>query len=729
LHPVFRRAAELLTPEEIGIALSGDTEADALALATLLRLSQKEPPNLDVVVKAVEQIADGDFSVEIDELGTVSATLGAAFSKLRDHQSKVLGSLEEVMGAAYCGNLDVRADPDAVPGVWASILSSFNTVLDSMCEPLRACKSQLEAISGGTIPGKVFGFYSGEFEELIDSTNAVTANLSRVVETMRAAVLSAQAGELSERPDLAGLKGVWEELLGGMGNALEAIARPMALASSGITALAEGRATASIGGEFSGMPGALVRDVNSLSTTIDFVQRELVKLVAEARSGQISARGDASKMPGRWGTLVDNLNQLLDSLSVPILETSRRLEKIAKGTQCEGFDEPFPGELSRLSDSVNTMIQGTDEVARAMRHVAAGELDFAVHERSRDDLVMQSLGHMVHELAKMTAHAERIAEGDLTGTVIARSEKDALARAMRQMIASLNRTVRQLVSASDSVAVGATDLSERSKTLVANAQTQASQLDMAADTVTGMTKQIHRTAGSAQEAQALVVSARASASTGNDQMTEMLAAMQGIREASRNVSKVIRVIDEIAFQTNLLALNAAVEAARAGHHGKGFAVVADEVRNLAGRSAVAAKQTAEMIEGALARVNKGTEIADRTALALAEIITKVSSVSGLVSAISEAGTMQAASIDQVSLTLENARALTARNVEQAEGSAEVAHRLGREADELRAVCRSWKVSAIEQEVMSRAQAANLPEHILKELSDLAAQGKLAGLLG
>lgn len=206
---------------------------------------------------------------------------------------------------------------------------------------------------------------------------------------------------------------------------------------------------------------------------------------------------------------------------------------------------------------------------------------------------------------------------------------------------TLQRQIRAAQAEVEQAQSGQADLDRLGATLARDADEAGAHLGLLVTTMSGVSSQIEHTAENAQHAMRLARDARDKATEGDHLMRQMVVSMRESDEAARSISRIIRVIDDIAFQTNLLALNAAVEAARAGSHGKGFAVVAEEVRNLAARSGTAAKETSELIERSLSKVESATNLATETAGALSGIVEANTQFSDLVAEIAAAAEEEA----------------------------------------------------------------------------------------
>jgi len=317
--------------------------------------------------------------------------------------------------------------------------------------------------------------------------------------------------------------------------------------------------------------------------------------------------------------------------------------------------------------------------------IAVGDLTQRMNFESRDEIgsLSKSLDDMADGLKGKAELAEQIASGDLTSDVVLASDRDVLGQALQTMVISLNEVLGEVNSSSMQVAAGTSQVSDSSQALSQGATEQAASLEEISSSLTELAAQTKTNAENASQANQLAVGAREKAESGNDQMQEMIGAMSEISSSSKEIAKIIKAIDEIAFQTNLLALNAAVEAARAGKHGKGFAVVAQEVRNLAGRSAKAAQETTELIEGAVKTVESGMEIVNRTASALSEIVDGSVKVADLVGEIASASNEQANGIYQINQGLSQVDQVTQQNTATAEETASASEELSGQAMQLK----------------------------------------------
>lgn len=345
----------------------------------------------------------------------------------------------------------------------------------------------------------------------------------------------------------------------------------------------------------------------------------------------------------------------------------------------------------------------------AANKLAQGDIEVEVEATTKDEMgtLARAFAGIVENIRGQAYAAERIAEGDLTVDVTVRSENDMLGKKLRELVDKNNVALSGIASAADQVATGAKQVSDSSILLSQGATEQASAIEQLTAAIEEIASQTKQNAEYAGQANGLARDAKTNAERGNAQMAEMLTAMRDINDSSNNISKIIKVIEDIAFQTNILALNAAVEAARAGQHGKGFAVVAEEVRNLAARSANAAKETTDMIESSIQKVEGGTKIANATADALSRIVSGIDRMASLVGDIATASNEQAAGIAQVNTGVTQVAQVVQTNSATSEESAAASEELSSQAQLLREQVGSYKLRQDERRAPEQGYAAEV----------------------
>ncbi len=433
-------------------------------------------------------------------------------------------------------------------------------------------------------------------------------------------------------------------------------------------------------------------------------------------------------------------NYLATSIIMPIKRTVQFAMQLAQGETDAHIEIKSNNEVGQLADTLNKDVREAfikinkareiaikqndyrDEHAKRLvvnlERLAKGELycDMEVEMGDQDVAELCNLFNSFKESLFTTTHTikayiediaemlAKISDGDLTVKIESQYKGDfiALKDSINGIVSTFRETMTEIDSAAKQVSAGTAQVSSGSQTISQGATEQASSIEELSASITQIAAQTKQNAVNANKANELAMSAQTEATDGNDHMEEMQAAMSQINESSQNISKIIKVIDDIAFQTNILALNAAVEAARAGIHGKGFAVVAEEVRNLAARSASAAKETTELIEGSIKKVEAGTRIADQTAAALSNIVSSVGKAAELVAQIASASNEQATGITQVDRGIEQLSQVVQTNSATAQEAAAASEELSSQADLLKSMVGQFTLQEAE---VKRSEAA------------------------
>lgn len=402
----------------------------------------------------------------------------------------------------------------------------------------------------------------------------------------------------------------------------------------------------------------------TLSRVIDSIKglKNEIKLMANsALNGDLSKRGQTEQFRGSYKEIIEGINNTIDALLEPVKECTNVLQIMSTGNLQVRMQGNYKGDNAIIKNALNN---------------ALGSFGEYVSETSR----------VLYEMANKNLSVS--INGDFKG------DFSEIKNSLNHIQQSFNKIINEINTVSGRVALEAKNVSEGSTSLAQGATEQASSIHELSKSMLDMTSQTKRNADNANEAKTYSDNVKKSAEAGNERMKEMLVSMDEIKDASSNIAKIVKVINDIAFQTNILALNAAVEASRAGYHGKGFAVVAEEVRRLALKSSEAVMETTEYIENSIRKVESGIQIANETADALSEIVSISTKTANLVADISDASNNQANGISQINVGVEQVSIVIHKNAETANLSAAASEKLTEQANFLKEQISEFKLDLV-----------------------------------
>lgn len=334
------------------------------------------------------------------------------------------------------------------------------------------------------------------------------------------------------------------------------------------------------------------------------------------------------------------------------------------------------------SRMVRINVTALSKVAKAL---SAGDTNVTIKKIADNEFgdLMDEYQALVDHTREQALIAEEVAGGNLTIDVVPKSENDVLSVALKTLVEKNRTALSNIDTGAYQVMTSASQVASASESLAQGSTEQASAIQEVTASISEVAEKTKQNAVEANRAADLVNNVIRDVQEGNREMKAMVEAMEEINKSSESISKIIKVIDDIAFQTNILALNAAVEAARAGDAGKGFAVVAEEVRNLAAKSAQAAAETAELIETSIEKVNVGSGIANETFKSLEVINTAVQESESLINGIAESSNYQATAVAQINQAIGQISQVVQTNSATSEQCAAASDELSSQAARMR----------------------------------------------
>ncbi len=438
-----------------------------------------------------------------------------------------------------------------------------------------------------------------------------------------------------------------------------------------------------------------------LAEAADYLARFRAMPVLESAEG----RQLAEQFVSRFTPLLEGIGQLRDALQRGDQDSVERLERRLLREQQPALGaamNAFFTHVTALAD--REVLAHRDNLTRyALLGALVGLFSVLLLAGLRLSLVRL----VVEPVAAVVEHLQRLACADLSQRVqiTLRNEIGQLQEAMQRMQDSLGGIVGSVRQGSAAILGGTRQIAAGNVDLSARTEQQAASLEETAASIEELTATVRQTADNARQASSLAGDASDTAEQGRVVVGQVVSTMQEIAGSSQRITRIIEVIDSIAFQTNILALNASVEAARAGEQGRGFAVVASEVRTLASRSAAAAGEIKTLIEESASHVQGGSQCAEQAGRIMVEVVAAVRRVGDIIDEISAAAQEQSQGIGQVNAAVGQLDQVTQQNATLVQQAASASAALAGQAQRLEQAVAVFRLHPADELALPREPAA------------------------
>jgi len=635
-----RVASTLIDPS--GAPVVGTFATDAEALRVVFGQQQE----LMIATERFGQAMNGFYLPLVDPDGVVYATvfMGLPTQYILNQRNTVIIIVVGI----------------GLVGVLAAVFIMF-LVTNRLTRPIKRLVSMVSDVSHGRLNVNLdttdlsqdeIGELTGDMVGLVNVIKDIMQDLSTITREFNG------NGDVEYRADAGKYQNSFKEVMENINVVLEGSVADVMTILDALVHINDGEFDVKVA-DLPGKKMVLPNTIRATIANLKSVNEGMSAMIdAAAVKGDLSYSVDESQFKGDWRKLVIGLNQIAAAVNAPIVEIRDVMENLSRGAFNMNVSGDYKGDFLVIRNAVNN----TNE----------------------------TLAGYVNEISTVLT---AISDGDLTKSITREYVGNfaEIKNSINNISSTLHKAMSELTAASRNVLEGATKITASAMELADGSSTQAASLEELNTSVELIKSQTQEFAINARDANTLSNKSTVNAKEGNEAMKQMLGAMMQIKESSSNISKIIKVIQDIAFQTNLLALNAAVEAARAGEHGRGFGVVAEEVRSLAARSQDAASETTNLINDSINRVEQGASIAQVTSGSLDTIVTSADDVLALINNITNAANDQADMITQISQTLLHTATTVQNNSRFAHESAATAEELNSQSEMLQQLVSYFKL--------------------------------------